>query len=191
MQLATMLIQKKNRSFFNIKKRETGCLQNVILAPFSSPKIPLSLFCCLIPFSSYFLTNIKTHSVAIQKFFRQSALPFYPSFSHTTLTHHFSHCPPETLEARRPFSNTTHLVILLIAKAFHLYNTMGKGGRPARGRVPERTGRRSRCCGFAEVLGFSRAGLEGMNIGFGDFKMTAWSFRTSLTKWDPLTRPGS
>ena len=67
----------------------------------------------------------------------------------------------------------------------------GKGGWPARGRVPGRTGRRSNCCGFAEVLGLSRAELYGMNIGFRDLKMTAWSFRTSLTKWDPLTRPGS
>ena len=59
-----------------------------------------------------------------------------------------------------------------------------------RGRVPERTGKRSRCCGFAEVLGFFRADLEGTNIRFRDFKMTTWSFQTSLTKWDPLTRPG-
>ena len=50
-------------------------------------------------------------------------------------------------------------------------------------------GRRSRCCGFAEVLGFSRAELEGMSIGLRDFKMTARSFQTSLTKWDLLTRP--
>ena len=35
----------------------------------------------------------------------------------------------------------------------------GKGGRPARGRVPRRTCRRSNYCGFAEVLGFSRAEL--------------------------------
>ena len=67
----------------------------------------------------------------------------------------------------------------------------GKGGRPWRGRVEGRTGRRSRCCGFALVLGLSRAELHGMNIGFRELKMTAWSFRTSLTKWDPLTRPGS
>ena len=59
-----------------------------------------------------------------------------------------------------------------------------------RGRVPERTGKRSRCCGFAEVLGFSRAELEGISIGLRDFKMTAWSFQTSLTKWDPLNCPG-
>ena len=52
--------------------------------------------CCLISFSSYFLTNTKTHSLRIQKFFPQSALPFYPSFSHTTLTQHFSHCALET-----------------------------------------------------------------------------------------------
>ena len=69
-------------------------------------------------------------------------------------------------------------------------NQRGKGEGPwegERGRVP---GRRSRCCGFAEVLGLLRAELQGMSIGLGDFKMTAWSFRTSLTKWDPLTRPG-
>ena len=65
-----------------------------------------------------------------------------------------------------------------------------KGGRPARGRVPGRTCRRSNYCGFAEVLGLFRAELYRMNIGLGELKMTAWSFRTSLTKWDPLTRPG-
>ena len=64
------------------------------------------------------------------------------------------------------------------------------GGSRGRGSVPERTGKRSRCCGFVEVLGFIRAELQVMNIGFRDFKMTAWSFQTSLTKWDPLTRPG-
>ena len=37
-------------------------------------------------------------------------------------------------------------------------------------------GRRSRCCGFAEVLGLFRAQLYGMNIGLGELKMTAWSF---------------
>ena len=68
--------------------------------------------------------------------------------------------------------------------------SQGKGGRPARGRVPRRTCRRSNYCGFAEVLGLSRAELSGTNIGFRDFKMTARSFRTSLAKWDPLTRPG-
>ena len=35
----------------------------------------------------------------------------------------------------------------------------GKGEGGGRGRVPGGTGRRSRCCGFAEVLGFSRAEL--------------------------------
>ena len=39
-----------------------------------------------------------------------------------------------------------------------------------RGRVP---GRRSRCCGFPEVLGLSRAEFSGMNIGIGECKMTA------------------
>ena len=34
-----------------------------------------------------------------------------------------------------------------------------KIGRGRKGRVPGRTGRRSRCCGFAEVVGFSRAEL--------------------------------
>ena len=58
------------------------------------------------------------------------------------------------------------------------------------GRVPWRTCRRSNYCGFAEVLGLFRAELSGTNIGFRDFKMTAWSFRTSLAKWDALTRPG-
>ena len=53
----------------------------------------------------------------------------------------------------------------------------------------KRTGKRSRCCGFAEVLGLSRAELSGTNIGCRDFKRTAWSFATSLTKWEPLTRP--
>ena len=67
----------------------------------------------------------------------------------------------------------------------------GEGGRSGgRGRVPGRTGRRSRCCGFAEVLGLSRAELSGTSIGFRDFKMTAWSCQTRLTKWDLLTRPG-
>ena len=56
--------------------------------------------------------------------------------------------------------------------------------------VSGRTGRRSNYYGFAKVLGFFRAELSGTKIGFRDFKMTAWSFRTSLTKWDPLTRPG-
>lgn len=68
---------------------------------------------------------------------------------------------------------------------------MGKGEGPRegeRGRVPWR---RSRCCGFPEVLGLPRAELQGMNIGFRELKMTAWSFRTSMTKWDPVTRPGS
>ena len=67
-------------------------------------------------------------------------------------------------------------------------NQRGKGEGPLegeRGRVP---GRRSRCCGFAEVLGFFRAESKVMNIGFRDFTMTAWSFRTNLTKWDPVTR---
>ena len=75
----------------------------------------------------------------------------------------------------------------------HVENQKRKGeggGSRGRGRVPERTGKRSRCCGFAEVLGLSRAELSGTNIGFRDFKMTTWSFRTSLTKWEPLTRPG-
>ena len=58
------------------------------------------------------------------------------------------------------------------------------------GRVPRRTGKRSRCCGFAEMLGLYRVELSGTNIGFRDFKMTAWSFQTSLTKWGALTRPG-
>ena len=59
----------------------------------------------------------------------------------------------------------------------------GKGEEGGgRGRVPGRTGRRARCCRFAEVLGFSRAELSGTKIGFRDFKMTAWSFRTSLAK---------
>ena len=65
--------------------------------------------------------------------------------------------------------------------------------QPARGIVfsgksmfPGRTGRRSRCCGFAEGLGLSRAELYGMNIGCRELKMTAWSVQTSLTKWDPL-----
>ena len=78
--------------------------------------------------------------------------------------------------------------------AEELENQRGKregGGKGGRGRVPGRTGRRSRCCGFAEVLGSFRAELEGMSIGFRELKMTAWSFRMSLTKWDPLTRPGS
>ena len=42
--------------------------------------------------------------------------------------------------------------------------------------VPGNTGRRSRWCGFAEGLGFSRAELEGMSIELGDFKMTLWAF---------------
>ena len=67
----------------------------------------------------------------------------------------------------------------------------GEGGRSrGRGRVPGRTGRRSRCCGFAEVLGFFRAELYGTNIGFRELRMTAWSFGTSLTKWDAVTRSG-
>ena len=44
-------------------------------------------------------------------------------------------------------------------------NQRGKGEGPLegeRGRVP---GRRSTCCGFAEVMGFSRAEFCGMNIG--------------------------
>ena len=52
-------------------------------------------------------------------------------------------------------------------------NQKGKGeggGSRGRGRVPGRTGRRARCCGFAEVLGLSRAELSGTNIGFRDFK---------------------
>ena len=70
-------------------------------------------------------------------------------------------------------------------------NQRGKGEGPLegeRGRVPWR---RSRCCRFAEVLGFFRAELYRTNIGLGELNMTAWSFRTSLTKWDHLTRPGS
>ena len=63
------------------------------------------------------------------------------------------------------------------------------GGSGGRGRVPGRTGRRSRCCGFAEVLGFFRAELYRTNIKLGELKMTAWSFWASLTKWDHLTRP--
>ena len=52
-------------------------------------------------------------------------------------------------------------------------NQRGKGEGPRegeRGRVP---GRRSRCCGFAEVLGFSRAELYGTNIGIREHKMAA------------------
>ena len=67
----------------------------------------------------------------------------------------------------------------------------GKGGRPVRGRVPRRTCRRSNYCGFAEVLGLFRAELYGINIGLGELNMTAWSFRTSLTKWDHVTRSNS
>lgn len=66
-----------------------------------------------------------------------------------------------------------------------------KGGRPARGRVPGRTCRRSNYCGFAEVLGLFRAELYRMYIGLGELKMTACSFRTSLTKWDPVTGSNS
>jgi len=44
------------------------------------------------------------------------------------------------------------------------------GGRE---RVPGRTGRRSRCCGFPEVLGFFRAELSGTNIGIRELKRTA------------------
>ena len=72
-----MHLLSKNLSFFMLKKTETRCLQNVIPAPSSSPKTPLSPFCCLIPFPSHFLTNIKTRFVAIQKFFPQSALPVH------------------------------------------------------------------------------------------------------------------
>ena len=57
-------------------------------------------------------------------------------------------------------------------------------------RVPGRRSRFWGFCGFTEALGFSRAELSGMNIGFRDFKMTTRSFQTSLPKWDPLTRPG-
>jgi len=58
----------------------------------------------------------------------------------------------------------------------HPGKSKGKGGRPGRGRIPRRTGRRARCCGFAEVLGLFRAELSATKIGFRDFKMTAWSF---------------
>ena len=73
----------------------------------------------------------------------------------------------------------------------HGGKSKGKGGRPARGRVPGRTCRRSYCCGFAEVLGFFRAELYKINTGLGELNMTAWSFRTRLTKWDPVTRSNS
>ena len=87
--------------------------------------------------------------------------------------------PPEWTQT--PSSNTSQIK-----------REKGEGGRSwGRGRVPRRTGRRSRCCGFAEVLGFSRAALQETSIGFRDFKMTTWSFQTSLTKWDPVTRCGS
>ena len=66
-----------------------------------------------------------------------------------------------------------------------------KGGGSLGELVPGRTGKRSRCCGFTEVLGLSRAGLSGTKIGFRDFKMTVWSIQTSLSKWDPLILPGS
>ena len=79
-------------------------------------------------------------------------------------------------------------VALFIISTLSVLSTSGEGGRSwGRGRVPGRTGRRARCCGFAEVLGLWRAELTGTNIGFRDFKMTAWSFQTSLAKWDLLT----
>ena len=77
-----------------------------------------------------------------------------------------------------------------------VWNQKGKGeggGSWGRGRVPGRTGRRSRCCGFAEVLGFSRAELSGTNIGIRELKRTARWCLTSplnhicpnlLSKWE-------
>ena len=73
----------------------------------------------------------------------------------------------------------------------HGGKSKGKGGRPARGRVPRRTCRRSNYCGFAGVLGLFRAELSATKIGYRDFKMTTCSFQTSLPKWDPVTRSGS
>ena len=73
-------------------------------------------------------------------------------------------------------------------------NQRGKGEGPLegeRGRVPGRTCRRSGCCGFPEVLGLFRAELYRTNIELGELKMTAWSFQTSQTEWDPVTRSGS
>ena len=75
------------------KAKQATC-KTRIPAPSSITKIHLPPFCCLISFSSYFLTNTKTHSLRIQKFFPQSALPFYPSFAHSTLRQQFSMCPP-------------------------------------------------------------------------------------------------
>ena len=94
-------------------------------------------------------------------------------------------------ELTHPLRPSPHIQQLILDHPHWKSKGKGEGGwSGGRGRVPGRTGRRSRCCGFAEVLGFSRAVLEGISIGLRDFKMTAWSFQTSLTKWDPLTRPG-
>ena len=83
------------------------------------------------------------------------------------------------------------LCLYLRPQLRHAAKSKGKGGRPARGRVPRRTCKRSNYCGFTEVMGLFRAELYRRNIALGELNMTAWSFQTSLTKWEPLTRPGS
>ena len=62
----------------------------------------------------------------------------------------------------------------------------GLGRRKCKTRVPGRTGRRSRWCGFAEVLGLYRAELSGMNIGIRECKMTArWCLTSPLNHIPP------
>ena len=72
-----------------------------------------------------------------------------------------------------PLHRQTHTLSLFKTPFLTWGKSKGKGGRPARGRVPGRTCRRSNYCGFAEVLGLSRAEFSGLNIGIGEHKMTA------------------
>ena len=67
----------------------------------------------------------------------------------------------------------------------------GERGKASKGESPWENLQKVQLSGFAEVLGFFRAELYWMNIELGELKMTTWSFQTSLTKWDPVTRSGS
>ena len=115
---------------------------------------------------------------------------------HPVRSHQHIHCFPLSREkkcSRIPQNyKASNAPCLYVRPQFRPWeNQREKGEGPLegeRGRVP---GRRSTCCGFPEVLGFSRAQQQVMNIGIRELKMTAWSFQTSLTKWDPVTRSGS
>ena len=102
------------------------------------------------------------HTKAKQTFQRKQASP----------------CPTLSIPRARPVQATPHVNAL--------ENAEGKGGKKERGRVPGRTGRRSSYCGFAEVLGFSRAELSGTNIMLRECEMTPRQFLTSLLNHMPL-----